>query len=138
MKRIAQVCVIGLALAFALGSGVYTASKLNGKSIKVASVPGDRVKPDSLSGAQVNEAQLGIVPSAQTARRAQARRAPRSRRAPRRRRAQRARSRSPASFNSGLVHASVGEDPELARFGPHRRAARFVPQRDVACRSATG
>jgi hypothetical protein len=90
MKRIAVVCVAGLALVLALGSGVYAASKISGKTIKQSSLPGDRVKANSLGGKQINEAKLGIVPQAEAV---------------------------STSFNSGLVSASVGETKVLLNLG---------------------
>jgi len=56
-----------LALFLALGGSVYAASKINGKSIKKQSVPGNRLKPDSVTSTQVNESSLAQVPSAANA-----------------------------------------------------------------------
>jgi hypothetical protein len=56
-----------LALFLALGGTVYAAGKLNGKAIKRNSVPGNRMKSDSITGLQVNESSLGTVPSATNA-----------------------------------------------------------------------
>lgn len=53
-----------LALFVALGGSVYAASKINGKTIEKASLPGNRVKPDSLRGKQIKESKLGEVPLA--------------------------------------------------------------------------
>jgi hypothetical protein len=56
-----------IALFLALGGTVYAAGKLNGKTIKRSSIPGNRLKGDSVTGAQVNEASLGVVPNATNA-----------------------------------------------------------------------
>jgi hypothetical protein len=53
-----------IALFVALGGTVYAASSINGKVITKGSIPANRLKPDSLTGAQVNEGLLGTVPSA--------------------------------------------------------------------------
>jgi hypothetical protein len=72
-----------LALFVALGGTVYAAAKINGRSIKVKSLPGNRLKPRSiaanrlkpnvlrraafsgpLTGVDINELTLGQVPSA--------------------------------------------------------------------------
>jgi hypothetical protein len=59
-----------LALFFALG-GVGYAKKvvtlINGTQIKRGSIPGDRLKKDSVTGKQVNESSLGVVPQASNA-----------------------------------------------------------------------
>jgi hypothetical protein len=57
-----------IAVLLALGVGtVYAAGKLNGKQIKKGSIPGNRLKPHSVTGKQVNSSTLGTVPAAQTA-----------------------------------------------------------------------
>lgn len=72
-----------LALFVALGGTVYAAAKINGRAIRVKSLPGNRLKPRSvpanrlkpgvlkgtrvsgpLTGAEINELTLGQVPSA--------------------------------------------------------------------------
>jgi hypothetical protein len=71
-----------LALLLALGGTVYAAKKINGRTIVVKSIPGNRLKPKSvaanrlkpgvlgkqftgpLTGADIDEASLGTVPSA--------------------------------------------------------------------------
>jgi hypothetical protein len=73
-----------IALFVALGGTVYAAGKINGKTIKVKSLPGNRLRPgsvpgnrlkpgaieanrlqpNSIGGAQVDEQSLGPVPSA--------------------------------------------------------------------------
>ncbi|HEX6665780.1 MAG TPA: hypothetical protein VF081_04225 [Solirubrobacterales bacterium] len=50
-----------------LGGSVYAAAKINGKTIKQGSIPADRLKTDSLTGAQIKEASLGTVPRARSA-----------------------------------------------------------------------
>lgn len=56
-----------VALFVALGGTVYAASAINGRSIKKGSIPGNRLRADSLTGAQIEEGSLGTVPSARTA-----------------------------------------------------------------------
>jgi hypothetical protein len=53
-----------IAVFIALGGSAYAASKINGKTIKIKSIPGNRLKPNTVTGAQVNESTLGQVPSA--------------------------------------------------------------------------
>jgi hypothetical protein len=72
-----------LALFVALGGSVYAAKKIDGKSIKVKSIPGNRLRPKTITakqlslgvllgapkpglitGSQINEASLGQVPNA--------------------------------------------------------------------------
>lgn len=60
-----------LALFLALTGGVYAASKINGSKIKKESIAGKKLKDDGVTGAQINEATLGKVPSAENADRAQ-------------------------------------------------------------------
>jgi hypothetical protein len=85
LRRQAPALVIaGLALVAALGGTVYAAGKINGRTIKVkslpgnrlavASVPGNRLKPGALQGSQlapgsitgiqIDASTLGQVPSA--------------------------------------------------------------------------
>ncbi len=56
-----------VALFVALGGTVYAATKLDGRVIKKGSIPANRLKADSITGAQVNEGALDTVPSATTA-----------------------------------------------------------------------
>ncbi|HYP56648.1 MAG TPA: hypothetical protein VEQ41_10185 [Solirubrobacterales bacterium] len=63
----AALVVSILALVVAVSGVGYAASKLNGKSIKPRSIPGNRIKNDALTGKQIKEARLGQVPSAATA-----------------------------------------------------------------------
>jgi hypothetical protein len=53
-----------IALFVALGGSVYAAGKLNGKTIKPNSIPGNRLKANGVTGAQVDEGSLGPVPNA--------------------------------------------------------------------------
>ena len=83
-RRLPALVVAGLALVAALSGTVYAAGKINGKTIKVkslpgnrlalGSVPGNRLKPGAISGSQlapgsitgihVDASTLGQVPSA--------------------------------------------------------------------------
>ena len=56
-----------LALFVALGGTVYAASSFSGKTIRKGSLPGNRLKNNTVTGRQVNEATLGKVPSAASA-----------------------------------------------------------------------
>ena len=92
IRRQAPALVLaGLALFAALGGTVYAAAKINGKSIKVKSLPGNRIAlgslpgnrlkpgaiqgsqlaPGSITGIHVDSSTLGQVPSAVFAERAQ-------------------------------------------------------------------
>lgn len=55
-----------LALFVALGGSVYAAGRaaINGKAIKAGSIPANRLKKNSVGGAQINEGSLATVPSA--------------------------------------------------------------------------
>ena len=85
LRRQAPALVIaGLALVAALGGTVYAAGKINGRSIKVKSMPGnrlalgsvpgnrlkpgalrgDQLAPGSITGIQIDASTLGQVPSA--------------------------------------------------------------------------
>lgn len=57
---IASIAVAGLA-------GSSDAASFSGLSLKKSSLPGNRVKPNSLTGLQINEARLGVVPAAKLA-----------------------------------------------------------------------
>lgn len=89
--RLPVLIVAGLALVAALSGTVYAAGKINGKMIKVkslpgnrlalGSVPGNRLKPGAINGSQlapgsitgvhINASSLGQVPSAARAETAQ-------------------------------------------------------------------
>jgi hypothetical protein len=78
------LAIAATALFVALGGTVYAAGKINGKAIKVKSLPGNRLKPHSvpanrlkpgalgslsgstaqITGAEINELSLGQVPEA--------------------------------------------------------------------------
>jgi hypothetical protein len=76
------LALAAVALFATLGGSVYAAGKINGKTIRVKSLPGNRIKPGSLpanrlrpgalaaapigpvTGAEVDERSLGQVPSA--------------------------------------------------------------------------
>jgi hypothetical protein len=60
--------VIGLiALFVVLGGGVYAAAKISGSKIKKESIAGNRLKPNGVTGQQVDESSLGKVPKAESA-----------------------------------------------------------------------
>src|SRR4051812_19460223 len=50
-----------LALFIALGGTVYAASRINGREIRARSTPGNRLKPNSVGGKQVNEPSLNAL-----------------------------------------------------------------------------
>lgn len=50
-----------IALFVALGGSVYAANKINGKTIKKGTLPGNRLKPNTVTGKQVKESALRIV-----------------------------------------------------------------------------
>src|SRR5262245_31333342 len=56
-----------LALVVALSGVSYAAVMINGRDIQKGSMPGNRLKTDTVGGSQVNEAKLGSVPRAQDA-----------------------------------------------------------------------
>src|SRR5262249_59280531 len=82
MKARLPLILSAIALFVALGGTVYAAGKINGRSIKVKSIPGNRLKPGSvpadrlrpgvldsrpsgpLTGEEIDERSLGQVPSA--------------------------------------------------------------------------
>jgi hypothetical protein len=90
-RQAPALILAGLALMVALSGTVYAAAKINGKTIKVkslpgnrlamGSVPGNRLKPGAIQGSQlapgsitgihVNSSTLGQVPSAAFAEKAQ-------------------------------------------------------------------
>jgi len=83
-RRSPALLIACVALFAALGGTVYAATKINGKTIKVKSLPGNRLAlgsvpgnrlkagsisgsslaPGSITGAQINAATIGQVPSA--------------------------------------------------------------------------
>ncbi|HVQ58251.1 MAG TPA: hypothetical protein VMS60_05010 [Solirubrobacterales bacterium] len=56
-----------IALFASLGGTVYAAAKINGKTIRKASIPADRFQADSLTGVQINEGSLDTVARAERA-----------------------------------------------------------------------
>jgi hypothetical protein len=56
-----------VALVMALGGTSYAAATLSGKSIKKRSLPADRIVSNALTGSQINEKRLGIVPMSNVA-----------------------------------------------------------------------
>jgi hypothetical protein len=84
LRRVPVLVVAGLALVAALGGTVYGAGKINGRTIKVKSLPGNRLAigsvpgnrlkpgalqgsalaPGSITGVQIDASTLGQVPSA--------------------------------------------------------------------------
>jgi len=83
-RQVPALVIAGLALVAALGGTVYAAGKINGRSIKVKSMPGNRLAlgsvpgnrlkpgalqgsqlaPGSITGIQIDTSTLGQVPSA--------------------------------------------------------------------------
>jgi hypothetical protein len=83
-RQLPALIVAGLALVAALGGTVYAAGKINGRTIKVKSLPGNRLAlgsvpgnrlkpgafsgsqlaPGSITGIQIDTSTLGQVPSA--------------------------------------------------------------------------
>jgi hypothetical protein len=55
-----------IALFVALGGSVYAAARINGHRIDFGSLPGNRIKDDSVTGRQVRESSLGKVRNADT------------------------------------------------------------------------
>lgn len=86
-RQAPALIVAGLALVAAMGGTVYAAGKINGRTIKVKSVPGnrlaigsvpgnrlkpgtikaDQLAPGSITGIQIDTSTLGQVPSAVSA-----------------------------------------------------------------------
>ncbi len=84
LRQVPVLVVAGVALAAALGGTVYAAGKVNGRTIKVKSLPGNRLAlgsvpgnrlkpgaikgsalaPGSITGIQIDASTLGQVPSA--------------------------------------------------------------------------
>jgi hypothetical protein len=56
-----------IALFASLGGTVYAAAKIDGKTIRKASIPADRFQADSLTGTQINESSLDAVARAERA-----------------------------------------------------------------------
>jgi hypothetical protein len=84
LRRVPVLVIVGAALVAALGGTVYAAGKINGRTIKVKSLPGNRLAvgsvpgnrlkpgalqgsalaPGSITGIQIDASTLGQVPSA--------------------------------------------------------------------------
>jgi hypothetical protein len=84
LRRVPVLAIAGVALVAALGGTVYAAGKINGRTIKVKSLPGNRLAlgsvpgnrlrpgairgsalaPGSITGIQIDASTLGQVPSA--------------------------------------------------------------------------
>ncbi|HVD38945.1 MAG TPA: hypothetical protein VNC15_08960 [Solirubrobacterales bacterium] len=84
LRRVPVLMIVGAVLVAALGGTVYAAGKINGRSIKVKSLPGNRLAvgsvpgnrlkpgaikgtalaPGSITGIQIDASTLGQVPSA--------------------------------------------------------------------------
>jgi len=56
-----------LAVFIALGGSSYAAISINGASIKNRSIPAAKLRPNTLTGAQIKESRLARVPRAKTA-----------------------------------------------------------------------
>lgn len=56
-----------IALFVALGGTSYAVTKINGKNITKGTIPGDRVKKNSITGTQINESKLATVKQATSA-----------------------------------------------------------------------
>ena len=67
LKHLRANAVAYLALFCALGGTTYAATQINGKAIKKHSLPGNRLKKNTVTGKQVNESSLGTVPKASNA-----------------------------------------------------------------------
>jgi hypothetical protein len=61
----AALVVAMVALFAALGGTGYAAATLSGRDIQKRSIPANRVVPNALTGNQINESKLGIVPISQ-------------------------------------------------------------------------
>ncbi|HEX5988674.1 MAG TPA: hypothetical protein VFY75_00485 [Solirubrobacterales bacterium] len=64
IRRLPVLIVAGLALVAALSGTVYAAAKINGRSIKVKSLPGNRLAPGSVPG---NRLKPGAIRGSQLA-----------------------------------------------------------------------
>jgi hypothetical protein len=68
LRRVSPSLIVALlALFVAVGGTAIAVNKINGKTIKKKTIPANRVKPNALTGKQINEAKLGVVPKATTA-----------------------------------------------------------------------
>jgi hypothetical protein len=62
-----SMAVALLALFVALGGTGYAAAKINGRDIRNRSIPGTKLRRNTLSGAEIRESRLGKVPAASDA-----------------------------------------------------------------------
>jgi hypothetical protein len=65
-RSAAVLAIASIAVAGITGTS-EAAKPFSGSIVKKSSLPGDRIKPNSLSGVQINEARLGVVPAAKLA-----------------------------------------------------------------------
>jgi hypothetical protein len=63
----ASFVIATMALTVALGGTGYAATKINGSTIVKHSIAGNRLKSNTLTGAQIKESSLGTVPKAKSA-----------------------------------------------------------------------
>jgi hypothetical protein len=56
-----------LALVVAFGGSAYAVRQINGATIRIRSIPGNRIANNALTGTQINEARLGRVNEARNA-----------------------------------------------------------------------
>lgn len=112
-----------LALFVALGGTAYAVKKLNGRDIVANSIPGTKLKRDTLGGREINEAKLGTVPSAANA--ANAVNAIQAQKANEANVASSLGGKTAADFapaglvqSSGLVKLAVGQEQTLIAKGP--------------------
>jgi hypothetical protein len=64
---IAAAAAAGVVVGLALPAAAHEVSTLiNGRSIELHSIPGNRMMPNTLTGKQINESTLGTVPRAAT------------------------------------------------------------------------
>jgi len=121
------VAVVALVLSCA-GTG-YAASTISGKVLKKRSVPSDRIVSNSLTGLQINENQLGIVPQAQNAQVATL-----AKQADMAKEADHAKAADTAKTADTATSAKLADDSKLLQGKP---AAAFLSN-DIRVRSANG
>ncbi|HVQ58264.1 MAG TPA: hypothetical protein VMS60_05075 [Solirubrobacterales bacterium] len=99
-----------VALFISLGGTVYAAAKINGKTIRKESIPANRLVPDSVGGAQVDESSLGAVPNA-----AQAEEAGRAEEAERAKHVSRAESAALATNADEVLRTALAGEADRAK-----------------------
>jgi hypothetical protein len=68
LRRPSPALVIAvLALVVALGGSAYAVRQINGATIRIRSIPANRIANNALTGTQINEARLGRVNEARNA-----------------------------------------------------------------------